>query len=516
MTEKADLQLAKELAKFYDDPLGYVMFCFPWDTDETIQQVKLVEPWKSQFGGEYGPDKWACGFLEEVGRQVKERAFDGKSAVPALKFTTASGHGIGKSVMVAWLIKWIMDTRPFCKGVVTANTSEQLKTKTWAELAKWHALSLTAHLCTYTNSRGSMCFYRNGPKNINTGWRFDAITCREENSEAFAGMHNAASTTCYIFDEASAVPDAIFQVREGGLTDGEPMVFDFGNPTRKSGMFYENCIGKYRHRYSVRKVDSREVQITNKDQIEEWKEDWGDDSDFFKIRVKGEFPAVGYVQFIGTDLVDGAMRRPHIEPQRNEPLLIGVDVARYGDDETVIYPRVGMDARNWPYKRFKGLDNVQVAEEVIRTLQEFLQIGRKCNGLYIDGGGHGSGVVDILQRLGYNPIDVGFGTKATDGKYRYKGDEIWGRMRDSMSNLMLPRDDTLRDQLTQREYTFMGNGKLSLETKKDMKDRGLVSPDIADALALTWASPPALDMMGLDMANPLFTKHEYDPLEVNW
>src|SRR5690606_22931903 len=156
--------------------------------------------------------------------------------------------------------------------------------------------------------------------------------------------------------------------------------------------------------------------------------DWGADSDFFKIRVKGEFPSIGYVQFIGSDAVDAAIRRPYIAPDKHAPLLIGVDVARYGDDETVIYPRIGNDARNWGFKRFKGLDNVQVAEKVIETLQEFQLIGRKCDGLYIDGGGHGSGVVDILHRLGYNPIDVGFGTKPNDQKYRLKGDEIWGRM----------------------------------------------------------------------------------------
>lgn len=516
MPTRAELDLARQIAKYYDDPLGYVMFSFPWDTDESIQQVKLQEPWKTQFGVEYGPDKWACEFLESVGEEVKARAFNGKDAVPALRFTTASGHGIGKSVMVAWIIKWLMDTRPFVKGVVTANSAEQLKTKTWSELAKWHAMSVTANLCTYTNSRGSMSFYRNGTKDITTRWRFDAIPWKKENSEAFAGMHNASSTTCYIFDEASAIDDSIFQVREGGLTDGEPMVFDFGNPTRKSGAFYENCIGRNRHRYKVRKVDSREVQITNKEQIKEWAEDWGEDSDFFKVRVRGEFPAIGYVQFISSDLVDGAMRRPTVEPQRTDPFLIGVDVARYGDDETVIYPRIGNDCRSFGFKRLKGLDNVQVAEKVIETLQEFQRIGRKCNGLYIDGGGHGSGVVDILRRLGYNPIDVGFGTKASDAKYRYKGDEIWGRMRDAMAHLMLPSDITLRDQITQREYSFLGNGKLHLESKDDMKNRGLASPDIADALALTWASPPAMDIMDLGMASPLFTNHEYDPLEARF
>ena len=264
---EAELQLATDLSNLFADPLGYVMYIFPWTSYQTIQLVELQSPYKERFSGcKYGPDVWACEFLDALGEEIKARKFDGRSAVDPIQMATASGHGIGKSVLVAWLIKFIMDTRPFSKGTVTANTAEQLKTKTWAELGKWHKLSLTEHWFIYNSGRGAMNLAH---KKHKEEWRCDAQTCREENSEAFAGQHAASATSFYIFDEASAVPDKIFEVREGGTTDGEPMVFDFGNPTRNSGRFFEHCAGRFRHRYKVRCIDSRSVSITNKERIQQ-------------------------------------------------------------------------------------------------------------------------------------------------------------------------------------------------------------------------------------------------------
>lgn len=515
MMANFDQMLMEDIASFYADPLGYVMYVFPWDTEKSIQMVKLKEPYASRFGCEWGPDQWACEFLEDLGSEIRRRGFNGKDAVEPIRFSTASGHGIGKSTLVAWLIKFILDTRPFAKGVVTANTSDQLKTKTWAELAKWNGLSLTSHLWEYSASRGSMSIYRRSDdKRIQANWRCDAQTCREENAEAFQGLHAANSTPFFIFDEASGIPDKIFEARSGGATDGEPMIFDFGNPTRKSGFFFENCIGKYRHRFNVRSIDSRTVAITGKGLIEEWKQDWGEDSDFFKVKVRGVFPSAGSVQFIDNDSVNDAMLRPTIEDRRAQ-LVIGVDVARFGDNSTVLFPRIGNDARSFPFKEYKGLDTVQVTEKVAEMIEQFRRMGKPCAGLFVDGGGLGAGVVDMLRRLGYNPVDVNFGGKATDSRYRFRCDEMWGRMREAMPQLALIRNADLSAQLTQREYGFsQAGGKIQLETKDDMKERGLSSPDLADALALTFAntlSPIAQDLFST--VSPLMTNHEYDPLK---
>ena len=525
-----DEELAEQIATFYADPLGHVMFSYPWDTEESIQlrnqqtgEPLLPPEYQDRFDSEFGPDRWACEFLDELGEDIKDRAFDGHRAVNPIQYTTASGHGIGKSALSAWLIKFIMDTRPFAKGVVTANTSEQLKTKTWAQLGFWHGLSLTEHWFKYNTGRGAMSLVH---REFPGAWRCDAQTCKEENSESFAGLHAANSTPFYLFDEASAVPDKIFEVREGGTTDGEPMTFDFGNPTRNSGRFFEQCEGRFRHRYRVRRIDSRTVAITNKDRINEWIEDYGVDSDFVKVRVLGKFPSAGSLQFMPSDLVDEAMQR-EVVLDRQAPLRIGVDVARYGDDETVILPRIGCDACSFPAKRFRGINTTQITGHVIEMLKEFGLLGMRCQGLFIDGtGGYGAGVIDQLNTLGYTPIEVQFGSRPVDGKqYRYKSDEMWGDMRNAMDKLMLPRINELngveiKAQLTQREfaYTLQGN-KIHLEPKKDMKARlggEASSPDIADALALTFAQDIGATVMPLDAnvyGNQRTVEHEFDPLD---
>lgn len=507
-----DQKLSDAVSSFYNDPLGYVMFVFPWDTDQSIQMVKLEPPYSDRYNSEYGPDRWACEFLDELGVEIRKRGFNGQTAVEPIRFTTASGHGIGKSTLVAWLIKFILDTRPFSKGVVTANTSDQLRTKTWAELAKWNSISITSHLWHYTSGRGSMAIYRKGDKKLQQTWRCDAQTCREENAEAFQGLHAANATPFYIFDEASGIPDKIFEARSGGATDGEPMIFDFGNPTRKSGYFFENTVGKFRHRFIQRHVDSRTVKITNKGLINEWLNDWGEDSDFFKVKVRGVFPAAGSVQFISNDLVEACFRRS-VPMERTAPLVIGVDVARYGADTTVIYPRIGNDARTFPYKRYMGLDNVQVAEKVIDMVQEFKALGKQVSMIAVDGGGLGGGVVDILRRLGYDPMDVNFGSRPSDNHYRLKSDELWGRMRDGMETLCLPPDIDMMSHLTQREYGITITNKIALESKEDLVKRNCPSPDIADALALTYASTPAVEFKSLYTQGGR-VEHEYDPL--NW
>jgi len=524
--KSADEQLADALAEFYDDPLGHVMFSYPWDTDKSIQLVELQEPYASRYGCKYGPDVWACEFLDALGAEIKERGFDGEHSVLPIQFATSSGHGIGKSVLVAWIAKFILDTRPYSKGVITAMTDAQLRTKTWAEIGKWHKLSLTAHWFDYNTGRGAMSLVHRLNKET---WRLDAQTCREENSEAFAGLHAANSTPFYIFDECAGVPDKIFEVREGGTTDGEPMTFDFGNCTRNSGRFFEQMAGRFRHRYIRRIIDSRTVAITNKARIQQWLDDYGVDSDFFKVRVRGLFPSSGTTQFIPAADVEAAMLR-ELPGDKHAQLLIGVDVARFGDDDSVIWARVGDDARSFPPECHSGLDTVQLVGKVIEKIRFFKDLGLNYSGLFVDGGGVGGGVVDQLRSFGYAVTEVQFGGGATDKiTYRFKSDEMWGNMRKRIkTRLVLPqvgdaKGVEIKEQLTQREfgYTLLGN-KIHLESKADMKARlggGTGSPDIADALALTFAfevasppPPPPLPPQGAPQSK--FT--DYDPLETDF
>lgn len=474
------------MAAFYDDPLSFVMFAFPWDTDPALQVVRLPPEYRMQYGCDFGPDLWACQMLEDIGRQVRERGFDGVHAVAPIQYAVSSGHGIGKSAMSAWLTWWIVSTRPHSKGVVTANTAPQLESKTWAGVASWGAKCITRHWFNVNTGKGAM---RLTHKQFPDSWRVDAQTCREENSESFAGLHAASSTPWYLFDEASAIPDKIWEVAEGGKTDGEPMHFVFGNPTRNTGAFAE-CFGRQRHRWINRQIDSREVAITNKKLLQEWVDDYGEDSDFVKVRVRGVFPNASSTQFIARNLVDEAMRRDaEAANTAGRTACVGVDVARFGDDASVIRTRLGRDARSIAPKRFQGLDTMQLAARVAEHVTYLGGLGLRVV-VFVDGGGVGGGVVDRLRQIGIDVIEVQFGAAARDPrKYLNRRAEIWGAMRDWLTVGCIDKDETLATDLTSVEYQFTLKDQIQLERKEDMKKRGLASPDDADALALTFAEP---------------------------
>lgn len=473
-------ELSDELARCYWDPLRFVLFAFPWGTTPDTKLVELKEPWKSRFPGcRYGPDRWACQLLDDIGRDVRRNKFDGRHPVPPLKYAVSSGHGIGKSALTAWLVCWILSTRPNSKGVVTANTAAQLETKTWAEIVKWMKKSVMADAfdCTSDSIRA---------KEAPETWRVDALTCREENAESFAGQHAASSTPFYIFDEASAIPEVVYDVAEGGLTDGEPMMFLFGNPTRNSGRFF-SCFHKSKRFWNTRKIDSRSVEITNKKQIAEWAEEYGEDSNFFRVRVRGEFPTAGADQWCDSGLVRAAMARGQPATNSASCAIVGVDVARFGDDDTVLCTRIGKDATR--FLRYHGLDTVQVVGRVKEEVRYLRKLGLKKVYVFMDEGGVGGGPVDVLRADGFPVRGVQFGQSVDDPeRFPAKREEMWGRMVEWMKDGgCLPDNKDLEEDLTSPSFTFDIKGRKKLESKADMKKRGLHSPDSADALAITFA-----------------------------
>lgn len=478
------------MAECYADPLRHVMVSYPWG--------------EGILTGQDGPDKWQRDFLIELGEQVKARKFDGVTAVDPIQFSTASGHGIGKSCLSAWIIIWIRDTRPQSMGCITANTAEQLRSKTFSELSKWHNLSLTKDWFQLNaGSAGSLNMYHKHDKT----WGCSGQTCQEHNSEAFAGQHRATSTSYYLFDEAGGIPSTIFDVRAGGLTDGESMTFDFGNPTRNSGRFFENMEGRFRHRYIRRFIDSRDVAITNKDLFKTWEEDFGEDSDFFKVRVRGMFPASSEMQFISRADVDKCIGLDiHVAP--SDPVIIGVDVARFGDDQSVIYVRQGRDAESQGLHTYRSVDTMTLAAEVARIAHE-----TRPDAIMIDGGGVGGGVVDRCRQLALDVIEINFGSKATQRGYANMRAQMWGNLRDALKDgIRLPDNDDLRSDLTGLEYAYNVRNDIQLERKEDAKKRGLSSPDLADALALTYALPVAPNRAGYDGNQYTQTVSDYNPL----
>lgn len=424
----------------------------------------MAFPWGSgDLRDMEGPDDWQRDILRAIGNGVL-------TASEALRYATSSGHGVGKTALTAWLILWAMSTRPNLSGVVTANTKSQLETKTWRELALWHKRAINRHWFEWTATK----FYH--VEHPDT-WFVAAVPWSKERSEAFAGQH--AEHVLVIYDEASAVDDAIWEVSEGAMTTPGAMWFVFGNPTRNTGRFRE-CWGKFRHRWNVRKVDSRNALMANKAQLQQWVDDYGEDSDFVRIRVRGEFPRASATQFIPGDLVDNAKRR---QAAGFGPVVLGVDVARFGDDQTVIVRRQG--DRLDILARYRGLDTMQTAARVAEIMQ-----AQKAHGVFIDGVGVGGGVVDRLRQLQHKVTDVNGGQRPSDPtKYRNLRAECWGKMRDWLNHGCLPDDDELSGDLIGPEYGFDEMNRIQIEKKEDMKKRGLASPDTADALALTFAMP---------------------------
>lgn len=466
--QRADPEAAliDSVASFRHDPLGFVMFAFPWGEPNT----PLVD--------EDGPEDWQAELLASVGLGLTDLD-------EAIREATASGHGVGKSALVAWLLLWAMSTHEDTRGVVTANTENQLRTKTWPELAKWHRLLICRHWFNLT----ATALYSIDPAHEKT-WRIDAVPWSENNTEAFAGLHNSGNRIIVVFDEASAIPDIIFETTEGALTDAntEILWFLFGNPTKNTGRFRE-CFGRFRHRWMVRQVDSRTVRITDKAQIAQWIEDYGEDSDFVRVRVRGVFPRAGSQQFIELDRVEQAQKRDaaHIP---SDPLILGVDVARFGDDQTVICSRRGRDARTRPWITLRGADTMQVAGRVAEVAARL-----KPDAIFVDEGGLGAGVVDRLKQLSIpHVIGVNFGSSpdsenpvAEGVRVKNKRAEMWARMREWLRNGAIPEDYELASDLTGVEYGFDADNAIQLERKEAMKKRGLASPDKGDALALTFA-----------------------------
>lgn len=468
MSGTAVEELARELVGFYNDPLGYVRWIFPWGEEGTILE------------GCPGPRKWQTEFLEILGERIRERGFTGMEPVAPIQMARASGHGIGKSALSAWIIKFLLDTRPHSKGVVTANTYDQLHTKTWGELSKWHNLSLTRLLFKYNNSKGSMSLYNLSHPDT---WRVDALTCREENSEAFAGLHAANSTPFFLFDEASNIPEKIWEVAHGGLTDGEPMWFVFGNPTRNSGSFRQ-CFGRNRHMWQTDQIDSRTVDGTNKELLAQWIEAYGEDSDFIRVRVKGEFPRAAVRQLISEELVDGAFGK-HLEKSvyMFAPRILGVDVARYGDDKSTCYIRQGLAAKR--LGEWRGVDTMHLAGLVAQFEDRFATVAT-----FVDETGMGAGVVDRLRQLGRSPIPVNFSAVSNRRECKNKRAQIWCDMRDWLeAGGAIPYERELRDDLVNQEFFFDAANRIQLVDKADAKKLGLASPDDGDGLALTFSEP---------------------------
>jgi hypothetical protein len=480
-------ELIEDLLQFKYDPEGFVRYAFPWGVPNT-PLAKIS-----------GPRTWQLDIFKQISDHLMldiEKQRIGLGAVPVY-LSISSGRGIGKSALLAMLNMWLASCWVGATGIVTANTETQLRSRTMAELGKWHTMSINRHWFEKSSMslRPTKWFAEILQTQLSMDTQYyyvEAQSWSEENPDAFAGAHSQIGMMVS-FDEASGIPDPIWQVTEGFFTDLAPLRLwiNISNPRRNTGRFFE-CFNKDREFWDTRSIDSRTVEGVDASVYQRIADKYGEDHDVTRVEVKGEFPRTGSNQFIGREVVQDALTRA-VEEDSGAPLLMGVDVARFGDDESVIRFRRGRDARTIRPVGYKGLNTMELADEVARLIEL-----HNPDAVFVDGGGVGGGVVDRLKQLGYRVIEVQSGERARDpDKYLNRRAEMWGELREWLVYGAIDGEQQLIDDLTGPEYSIHLKGQIKLETKDSMKKRGLKSPDHADALALTFAEPVARNDMNM-------------------
>ena len=459
-----------------DDPESFVLFCFPWGVENTpLAKFK-------------GPRKWQREILREIRDHLK--ANRGVLDMDALRAAVSSGRGIGKSALVSWLILWMLSTRIGSSVIVSANSENQLRTVTWGELTKWSTMAINSHWWEVSATKLVPAAWLTElvERDLKKGTRYWAAEGKlwsEENPDSYAGVHNHDGMMV-IFDEASGIPDGIWSVAAGFFTEKilDRYWFAFSNPRRNTGYFYEAVEGSKRDFWKSKIIDARTVEGTDQSVYNQIIAEYGEDSIQARVEVYGEFPAAGEDQFISPVAVEDAFKREKYKDQ-TAPVVVGVDPARGGMDSTVIVVRQGRDIV--AIKRFKGDDTMTTVGNVIDAIEEY-----KPALTVIDEGGLGYGILDRLTEQRYKVRGVNFGWKAKNPvMWQNKRSEMWGAMRDWLKTAAIPRDRQLKADLIGPMRKFNSSGAIILESKKEMRSRGLASPDAADALAVTFAYPVA-------------------------
>jgi len=413
----------------------------------------------------HGPREWQ----HDIASVIEAHLADPATRYQPLQIAVASGHGIGKSALMGMLSNWAMSCFAKAKVVTTANTEPQLRTKTSPEIGKWVKSSITAgwfdvHAMSIKSKDGT----------VSDEWRHDFITWSDHNTEAFAGLHNKGSIILLEFDEASAISDKVWEVAEGAMTDEGTVIIwiVFGNPTNNAGRFRE-CFRRYRDSWVTRHIDSRDVEGTNKQFLAKKVLEHGEDSDYVKVRIRGQFPARSAMQFISSEDADAARTR-HLRPEMYNfaPVIIGVDPAWTGNDSLEIMLRQGLYSKS--LASIPRNDNdMQVAALVARLEDE-----HHADAVFVDAG-YGTGIVSGGLTMGRSWRLVWFGsTKVLDPGFYNKRAKIWGGMKHPESNLQAVCIKWFRYQypkLAKRLFSIPNGGHRKIITAIIMKREGAMA-----------------------------------------
>jgi hypothetical protein len=493
-------EILEALVAFVDDPLGFAYWAFPWN-DPAYPEL-CPRPGENE---PMGLDAWQVEFLTRLTEKIQRvRAAGGDVNAEiegAIRQAAVSGHGTGKTTLVCFIILWFLSCRSHPLIIVTANTQGQLSSTVWRTLAKWKRLCITGPMFEWTATKIAH-------KAFNEDWYALAVPWSENNAEAFAGKHE--QNIMFIFDEASKIADIIWETAEGGLTTRGAIMLAFGNGTQNTGRFYE-LSGRFRHRWDTMEVDSRECRFADKAQIRQWEEDYGEDSDFFRVRVLGKFPHSAFSQLISTATIAEAQKRYRntwgdtlrqalaihgLGSFREEirrlnpaaPLILTVDVARMGGDLTAIGVRCGQTFQI--VAKFRELKQPELVAHIANHIQQL-----QPDAVFIDGHGYGQGAIDQLEMDGFAVQGAYAGQNSSDPRQffnkraeMYKGAERWlanGGMIDD-------KDVDLETDLREVQYGFAKRqDTLQIETKDDARKRGVASPDCGDTLSISFYLPVA-------------------------
>ncbi len=455
-------EMIEDMADMSSDPLAFVKYAYEWGSGELKDHA--------------GPRAWQADILTAIGGHLSNPA----TKHQPLRIAVASGHGIGKSALIGQIMNWAMSTCDDTRIVVTANTESQLRTKTWPEVSKWCRMAINADWWSVP----AMSMYSTDSERAKS-WRADAIAWSENNTEAFAGLHNKGRRIVVVMDEAAAIADRVWEVTEGALTDeGTEIIWIvFGNPTRNTGRFRE-CFRRFRAQWITRQIDSRTVEGTNKAYLDEFVATHGEDSDIVKVRVRGQFPAQSVKQFISGKDVEAAFGRFLAAPQYSfAPKILTCDPAWEGDDEIVIGLRQGLYFRILATMP-RNDNDVDVAQKLAD-----LEDQHQADAVFIDAG-YGTGIVSVGKTWKRQWRLVWFAGESADPGCLNKRAEMWKLGRDWLKEGgAIPEDQVLHDDLIGPETVSRLDGKIQIEGKKDMKARGIPSPNRADALMLSFAFP---------------------------
>ena len=404
-----------------------------------------------------------------------------------------SGHGVGKSTVEAWAVIWFMLTRPFPKIPCTAPTQHQLFDILWAEISKWlrHSQGLSSALI-WTKEK---LYLKDHPE------EWFAVGRTASTADALQGFH--AEHLLYIIDEAPGVSDKIFEPVLGSLSTPNAKLLMCGNPSQLSGFFYDSH-HKNRANYQTFHIDGRSSSRVSPEFVQAIIQMYGEDSDVFRVRVAGEFPLQADDIFIPLSLVERSIITEFAPRARPLQVHIGCDVARFGDDKTVIGYKVDEQVRF--YKKRQGQDTMQTADDIVLLGEELVRRYQLAEPIpvKVDDGGVGGGVVDRLRQLKRNEPErlwwlsvypVIFGQRI---KHKYYYDSTTYMMAvvkkllqpfnadgtPKPVELILPDDGDLVAQLSGRKYFLTENSRIRVESKKEMKKRSRPSPDEADCVLL--------------------------------